>query len=177
MIKICFDFDGTLSDRLDVQKLASELSATEDVELWIITRRYEKGFEDKEVKEAAKKFGIKNIVFTNREYKSRFLEENGIDIHIDDDPFEAAFQPLGSLHRIVCIADPIWEDTFMKRLEVLRKESQVNGVFILPQKNKWKLIDLGLSENKDFDFNGVKDAANEITIKWEVSEEPKNPLK
>lgn len=92
MIKISFDFDGTLGQVPYVQRLALDLSKDPNNELHIITRRYgyihpEAGDEISQVLQIASALKIpkERIHFTNREYKVNKIIELGIDLHWDDD--------------------------------------------------------------------------------------------
>lgn len=103
-MKISFDFDGTLEDEFggfpineqkeEIQSFAKKyISQYHDV--IIITKRYgpehsDKGLKNEhlEVQELAKKLGIKEIYFTNREMKFSYIINLGVDIHFENDNYE-----------------------------------------------------------------------------------------
>lgn len=123
MIRVSFDFDGTLRDKEQVQALAIQLSSNVNIECWIITRRTNKGKSWGEVFEFADSLEIpqERVIFTEGQYKAPTLIEKGIDIHIDDDPTELIFFALGTEHRVLCIARPEWEKEFWSYVEELRE--------------------------------------------------------
>jgi uncharacterized protein YvpB len=90
MIKVSFDFDGTL-DRESVQKYASKLIA-EGIDVWITTSR----MSDKDAPspnwncdlfEVAQRIGIavENIRFTGMADKYVYFKDNYFIWHLDDD--------------------------------------------------------------------------------------------
>jgi hypothetical protein len=105
MKKISFDYDGNLDDHFDggknphkkeVQELFKKLSEDDDIDLYIITRRYgpehsNKGLknEHKKVYELLEELNIilpeDKIIFTNREVKYKIILNLEIIIHLDDD--------------------------------------------------------------------------------------------
>lgn len=93
-LNISFDFDGTLfydydgvNVRQDIVDFAKKLVDEGVHNIFIITRRYAEGGEEKEVYELAEQTGIKkeNVIFCNRAYKWENINLFNIDIHIDDD--------------------------------------------------------------------------------------------
>ena len=108
MKKVSFDFDGTLHgyffggvnpNEEEVRKLFVELVNSDEFDVYIITRRYGPEHADKGVKnEHTTVFNLLNelkvelpeekILFTNRKYKYSFINNLGIDIHLDDDAQE-----------------------------------------------------------------------------------------
>lgn len=99
-MKISFDFDGTLDDEFggqiinhqkeEIQQLAKDyISQGHDV--CIVTRRYDEehkklGLKNEHlvVYELAKKLGITDINFTNREFKFSHLMKLGVDMHFEN---------------------------------------------------------------------------------------------
>lgn len=95
-MKISFDFDGTLEFR-EVQDFAKEL-IDRGHDVCILTTRYSDPMSYKwaksnpehaealhnELYEAAKHIGIKEINFTEYQWKTTKIDELGIDIHLDD---------------------------------------------------------------------------------------------
>lgn len=93
-MKVSIDFDGTLNRFETLQDYAKEL-ITQGVDVWICTARYEDGTKNAywgntsndDVYNMAKELGIpfSNIVFTNMEEKSSYLEQMQPVWHLDDD--------------------------------------------------------------------------------------------
>lgn len=88
MLKISFDFDGTLEFE-DVQDVARKLIA-EGHFVCILTTRYSDVssycFEAShaDLYGVANKLGIKDIYFTEYQWKSEHVDKYNIDIHVDD---------------------------------------------------------------------------------------------
>jgi len=89
MAKVSFDFDGVLDSEY-IQEYAKEL-ISRNVEVWICTAR--PGPEDAPNEEynddlfqVVEDINIseENIIFTNKEDKSTFLNDNGFRWHLDD---------------------------------------------------------------------------------------------
>jgi len=93
MIKVSFDFDGTL-DRKDVQEYAKTLIRS-GVEVWICTARfsehehYSKRWND-DLYKVSDKIGISrsNIKFCSMSDKYLFFENKDFVFHLDDDMTE-----------------------------------------------------------------------------------------
>lgn len=88
-MKVSFDFDKTLS-RGDVQTYAKEL-INSGIEVWLITGRDPKDFDNDELFSIAERLGIpkEHIKFTNNVKKAIFFENNpGFIWHLDDNPHE-----------------------------------------------------------------------------------------
>lgn len=87
-MKISFDFDGTLS-QLAIQELA-KVHLTFGHEIWIVTARTSSSNWNFDLKIVANNLGIphERIHYTEGSYKWQFLEDNGFDIHFDDDYME-----------------------------------------------------------------------------------------
>lgn len=90
MIKVSFDFDGTLS-RQDVQLYAEELLDKGDVEVWVTTTRYDDNHaklpnHNTDLYRVIDKLGIPRdrIHFTNMEWKANYLKDNKFLWHLDD---------------------------------------------------------------------------------------------
>lgn len=127
-IKISFDFDGSIEHYFDgtenpnrdkVQNLFKEFHLRDDVDVHIITRRFDyencskgKGHEHKEVVEFAKSvnFPIEKIFFTNREYKFSKIRELSIDIHLDDEELEIHLINQWTTAKGVHLETPGWEN-------------------------------------------------------------------
>lgn len=91
VLKISFDFDGTLSE-IPMQNLCKKYIEI-GAEVYVTTSRstgMEKGinFENKDLFEVTDKLGIsrKNIIFTNYADKYTFVKD--FDLHFDDDELE-----------------------------------------------------------------------------------------
>ena len=99
-MKISFDFDGTLDDEFggqiinhqkeEIQELAKKY-ISEGHDVCIVTRRYDEEHKKLGVKnehlvvyELAKKLGITDINFTNREFKFSHLIRLGVDMHFEN---------------------------------------------------------------------------------------------
>jgi hypothetical protein len=115
-IKVSFDWDGSL-ERESVKEYAREL-IDRDIEVYIVTSRYNntKALEyygtsvNDEIFNTAEELGIpiKNIIFTNMEWKYTYFKNN-LDylFHIDDSSQELAFiyrfaKPIAALS---CVMD------------------------------------------------------------------------
>lgn len=99
LMKVSFDFDGTLS-RSDVQKFAKEL-VEQGHDVWVVTSRHSdqsaksKAWwwiidQNKNLFDVSEKCGIKkeHIHFTNGEDKIIYLKDKGFVFHLDDDLHE-----------------------------------------------------------------------------------------
>lgn len=106
MIRVSFDFDGSIGQKLHLQEYAKEL-ISRGFEVWIVTARYdttERYTEDFKVKykildieaehkhlyDIASECGIQrdHIQFMNMALKSEFFKDNDFLWHLDDDQFE-----------------------------------------------------------------------------------------
>jgi hypothetical protein len=101
--KISFDFDGTLETK-EMQEFAKELIA-KGYDICILTTRYSdptnyqwaKSNPERashlhdELFAIAKELGITEINFTEYKWKTGFVDELGIDIHIDDNYRDEVF--------------------------------------------------------------------------------------
>lgn len=96
IVKVSFDFDGTLSED-EVRDYAAELTEDPDIEVWIVTARYseENAPEEmqatyhewnKDVYEVAEVLGIpkERIIFTEMMPKEDFFEHKEFLWHLDD---------------------------------------------------------------------------------------------
>jgi len=96
VMKVSFDFDGTLS-RKDVQKFAKEL-VNKGFEVWVVTSRYSdesaksKAWwwilnQNKNLFDVTNECGIReeHIHFTNGVDKILYLKDKGFLFHLDDD--------------------------------------------------------------------------------------------
>ena len=130
-MKISFDFDGTLVDEFgghpsnsqkdEVQELAKKY-ISEGHEVIIITKRFgpenfDKGIKNEhlEVQHLAKKLGIENIYFTNREMKFSYIINLKVDRHFENDDYEV--QLINQVCRerehkclVVPVEDSYWRD-------------------------------------------------------------------
>ena len=100
-MKVSFDYDGTLA-RHDVQEVAKDLVERGIFDVCILTTRYSNPSKYKrlwegseagkqylldqhqELFDVAKKVGITEINFTEFEWKTKFVDKLGIDVHLDD---------------------------------------------------------------------------------------------
>jgi hypothetical protein len=99
-MKIGFDFDGTLDDEFggqiinhqkeEIQELAKKY-ISEGHDVCIVTRRYDEEHKKLGIKnehlvvyELAKKLGITDINFTNREFKFSHLIRLKVDMHFEN---------------------------------------------------------------------------------------------
>ena len=129
-MNISFDFDGTISDEFDntinpqkeeICKIARKY-ILDGHNVCIITKRYDynnrhlgKINEYSEVIQSASIIGIKNIYFTNREYKHNHIIDLNIDIHFENDKYEVKIIENECLKRnhkciVVPVEDPYWRD-------------------------------------------------------------------
>ena len=130
-MRISFDFDGTLVDEFgghpsnsqkdEVQELAKKY-LSEGHEVIIITKRFgpenfDKGIKNEhlEVQHLAKKLGIENIYFTNREMKFSYIINLKVDRHFENDDYEV--QLINQVCRerehkclVVPVEDSYWRD-------------------------------------------------------------------
>lgn len=87
MVKVSFDFDGTL-DQEEVQVYAKQL-LEEGVDVYICTYRVEKDWDCTDINKIKNKLGIKNnTIFTGYKLKLPFLK--GFVWHLDDLETEVA---------------------------------------------------------------------------------------
>lgn len=94
---VSFDFDGTLT-REDVKAYAKKLTAFDDVEVWVITRRFDDLHAhwwvdhptNDDLWETVDSIGIPrhHVKFTNMHSKAEFLRDTFVLWHLDDDPHE-----------------------------------------------------------------------------------------
>ena len=101
---ISFDFDNTLA-RISVQTFALKVKQI-GYPICITTSRYEKHpyFDNQDLYTVADKLGIKNIFFTNMNWKFKFIAEKNFFMHFDDDEEEIskieAFTKCHAIHVI-----------------------------------------------------------------------------
>ena len=120
--KISFDFDGTLDDDFDdtpnpqkeeIISICKHL-LSEGKDVCIITKRYDPKTglnESDKVFDLAKKIGVKNVYFTNRELKHKKIAELGIQLHFENSQPEAdIIQAHSPSTLLVVITDPYWRD-------------------------------------------------------------------
>ncbi len=102
-MRVSFDFDGTLDDDFDgsfndqkkeIQSLAKMYVETGN-QVCIITKRYGPNYSNRGKKnehvivfELAKKLGIENVHFTNREMKFSYILNLKIDMHFENSDYE-----------------------------------------------------------------------------------------
>lgn len=128
---VSFDYDGTLSDEFggypinkqkdEIQKLAKNY-ITQGYEVIIITKRFgpenaDEGIKNEhlEVQYLAKILGIKKIYFTNREMKSSYITNLGVNMHFENDEYEVQLinkhcKEKGHNCLVVPVEDPYWRD-------------------------------------------------------------------
>ncbi len=108
-IRISFDYDGTL-DQLRVQEVVGILleKYQNDIEIYIVTRRYQ--IEGEEVLQTCASLGLDdmNIIYTDRAFKYPTLINNNIDLHIDNDYIELYQIPLREEVNILIIYSEDW---------------------------------------------------------------------
>ena len=92
-IKVSFDFDSTLSEKL-MQRFAKFL-VDNGVEVWITTSRYGNGKEpypnwNDDLYLAAKRVGItrENVIFCQMSDKYKLIGDSEFVFHVDDDEIE-----------------------------------------------------------------------------------------
>ena len=130
-MRISFDFDGTLVDEFgghpsnsqkdEVQGLVKKY-LSEGHEVIIITKRFgpensDKGIKNEhlEVQHLAKKLGIENIYFTNREMKFSYIINLKVDRHFENDDYEVQLIIQVCRERehkclVVPVEDSYWRD-------------------------------------------------------------------
>ena len=86
-MKVSFDFDGTIANNKQLQKLARTLIHSGSEVFIITSRHFDNEKRVREVHEFAKKQGIKKsrIIFTPLEEKWKHVKRLKIDLHFDDD--------------------------------------------------------------------------------------------
>ena len=104
-MRISFELDGTLLADPSIQLLASKLNSSGGFKfLWeskkpflrpmILTRRNEdeNQITDLEFKKLLDNFGfsVSDVIYTNGRPTHEFIDENGIDMHFDFDPFQVS---------------------------------------------------------------------------------------
>jgi hypothetical protein len=129
-MKVSFDFDGTLDDefggihnpqKLEIQKIAKSY-IQEGHQVCIITKRYGPemsnnglGNEHSIVLNLAKKLGIKEVYFTNREMKFSHILTLKIDRHFENSEYEVQLINQSCKENdhtclVVHVEDPYWRD-------------------------------------------------------------------
>ena len=129
-MKVSFDFDGTLFDEFDgvlnkqkeeIQKIANNY-LKDGHEVCIITKRYDynnrnlgKKREYEEVMDLANNLGIKDVYFTNREWKDTYIINLGINMHFENSEYEVKSieeSCTKNNHKclVVPVEDPYWRD-------------------------------------------------------------------
>ena len=119
---ISFDFDGTLEDDFDgeqnlqkeeIQNICKKL-ISQGKYVCIITKRYgpDTGMgESDRVYALSNKLGIKDVYFTNRELKDAKVKELGIEVHFENNQYEAdVIKFTNPSTQVICIEDPYWRD-------------------------------------------------------------------
>jgi len=125
--KISFDFDGTLEFR-EMQNFAQELK-DRGYDICILTTRYSDpmnyDWAEKDPEHAktlhdelyaiAKRLGITEINFTEYQFKTGFIDQLGIDIHIDDN-FHDEVYVINAQNKARCVGykriEQVKEDVF-----------------------------------------------------------------
>lgn len=126
-VKISFDFDGTIEhyfggtenkNREKIQNLFREFHNNENIEVYIITRRFDSENSHKgnvnehiDVFNFAQSVGfpIEKVFFTNRNYKFAKIKELEINIHLDDEELEIHYIKHWSRASGVHVEHPDWE--------------------------------------------------------------------
>jgi FMN phosphatase YigB (HAD superfamily) len=114
-LKIGFDVDGTLYDRLDVQEFVKELIQLSYIEVWIVTTRLEDK-DNNDIFELAESLGITNIHFTNMKWKFEFYKDEDFLFHVDDLQIEIEY----ILEKTDTIGFHISDDFRTKGLELIK---------------------------------------------------------
>lgn len=130
IMKISFDFDGTLDDEFGVyfneqkeemQNLAKKY-ISEGHDVCIITKRYGPEFssyglvdEHLVVFDLAKELGIEKVYFTNRDMKFDKVIELKIDRHFENSQYEVDLinqkcQEFNHKCMVIPVEDPSWRD-------------------------------------------------------------------
>ena len=124
-MKISFDFDGTLSEK-PIQKIAKKL-IFEKNEVWIVTSRIKFTDDPVHKKRHGEVYSVANylnipherIIFTNAEFKYKFLEELNIKVHLDDDSEEIKrINKNKKVKGIICLGKD-WKTKFELAIEKL----------------------------------------------------------
>jgi hypothetical protein len=132
VIKVSFDVDGTLNKHFDgginpyedaIRRLFVELVGSDDYDVYIITRRYGPEHANEGIKnehatvfEMLEKLNIvlpkEKILFTNRKYKYSYINQLGIDIHLDDDSHEHDLINRFTTASSIDVQKPDWREKF-----------------------------------------------------------------
>lgn len=122
-MKISFDFDSTLEHR-DVQKIAKDLiDAGHDVCILTTrfsdTSKYNFPVTHDDLFEVAKKLNIKEINFTEYEWKYKHIDNLEIDVHIDDNYDDEVRMINGTCKAKAVLYDRFyeWEDHLYKAIK------------------------------------------------------------
>jgi len=121
-LQVSFDFDGVLSIP-SIEEFAKEL-IEEGINVWVTTSRYNEG-SNVDLLKVTERLGIpySNIIFTARQEKSKFLDENDFIFHLDDEQYVITeILESGSL------TTPIWKDDSINWKEMCREIIEFNLV-------------------------------------------------
>ena len=85
-LHVSLDFDGVLSIP-SVEEFAREL-IEDGIDVWVTTSRYSVG-DNTDLLKVTNRLGIpySNIIYTDRQDKSKFIEQDFFLFHLDDEPY------------------------------------------------------------------------------------------
>lgn len=121
MLKISFDFDGTLNLE-QIEKLVSKLDH-KFFDIYVITSRHKNAHSNHDLWDIVQKLGINidNIFFLEGSYKWRKILELGINYHFDDVVEECQL----ILQHTKCIPILIWD---YDNLALVKSDSFMKGI-------------------------------------------------
>lgn len=116
---VTVDYDGTLDSPV-VQKFVAKLIEHQDIDVWILTSRYDELHKhlyidnptNSDLYKVAEKMGVPKhkIIFTNRERKHKYLLNTGVLMHLDND-FEEVLEIEHYTNTIsIYVLSDSWED-------------------------------------------------------------------
>jgi hypothetical protein len=136
MIKVSFDFDGTLEFE-DVQRYAAKL-LQKGIEVWVVTTRWDENHKHKyplnstldDLWEVVDRLGIPRhrVRFTCMEWKATYLKGTHFVWHLDDNDQEvtAAKKTEGCNVPIIDVLGNDWEEKCDRLLRVRLNEVEAN---------------------------------------------------
>lgn len=132
MVKVSFDFDGTLQTE-EVQKYACELIGR-GIEVWVVTTRWDENHKHKysglgkftdplrDFWLVADDLGIPRwkVRFTNMEWKWTYLSGTHFVWHLDDNDDELAFATLHKCNVPIVLVKEGWKEECEKLLKKVK---------------------------------------------------------